>query len=519
MQGAAQGYSQSGNDGSFRVTGLVEGVYRVSITHNTHSDTTLENIPAKTTDLEIVLRGPGTVTGRVVRAGGQTPVTDFMIYHYNREFQSWMGANFRPMSDAEGKFTLNQVKEGASTIHVRAEGHADGYAYVADVREGETLSGVVIELTPGGQLDGLVVDTAGTPVYGALVFIGGVPQYNQGSGAQTQTGRDGAFQLDTLPEGQVVIGVSHAQYAPQDITVDARAGARQQVEITLSHGGSAEGRVTLSGQPQGGKYVSINYPGNQLNRNTQTDAEGQYQLQGLPNGTANISVSVGGPGRYRSKNLAAEIADGSITVVDFHFAAATGIIKGVILDEDGNPLQARVSARIETADGGAENASAQSDANGSYQLQNLPAGSVLLSLYAQGHSPRSAPVELGEGQTLRHDFNLGEGQKLVCRVSNIPAGAEAVQVVAVPGQIDTASATLSDFMSWLRNGASFAQAIDGVARLEGLEPGPYTVCAIANPAGMGDPYPNQRLADVTPIASAQVTVPESGPEITVELRF
>ncbi len=59
--------------------------------------------------------------------------------------------------------------------------------------------------------------------------------------------------------------------------------------------------------------------------------------------------------------------------------------------------------------GSTESVGAQSDVNDFYQLSNLPAGTVQLSLNAEGRAPLSATFELAEGQLLRYDFNLAEG--------------------------------------------------------------------------------------------------------------
>jgi hypothetical protein len=295
-----------------------------------------------------------------------------------------MNQNFRSIYNVDGLFEVANIEEGPATVMVRAEGYALNNHPIDFVGAGETVANIVISLEPGTTLQGIVVNRAGEPIRGAMLFDGPVPRNGRDQSAKDYTDANGTFSLDSMPIGTITIGVYHPHYAPADIELTLRAGGPNHEEIVLAEGGTVEGYVTSGGQPMPNSYVSISSGAN-FHQNVQTDSDGYFQVSGLNDGTVNVSTNIQNGGNSQHRTTQAEVADGAVTRVDFDFAAGNSTVKGTLTRDGIGVANARISLSIET---GVESEafSTQADANGQFYFSGLPGGTATLMGNISGFS-------------------------------------------------------------------------------------------------------------------------------------
>lgn len=518
--GGSYGNAQTDANGQYEIASLKDAVYRVEVHHPQHTRKTAEDVAAGTRNLDFVLGKRGSVEGRVLAASTRQPITDFFIYHTagTQRLEPWMRDAFRGVHDAEGRFALNDVEAGDATVHVQARGYAPASQHVGNLVGGGTVSGVEILLEPGVQVEGTVVNSSGTPVAGAQVFLGEAPMYNRGQSALAQTDREGRFTLDTLPGGASRIAVSHPSYAPGYADVNLNAGARGTVQIVLGSGGTVEGMVTSGGTALAGQGVGLYFPsptGQGFQATAQTDANGWYEFKGLQEGTAQVSASILlTQNRNRSRNQQAEIRDGAVTRVDFDFPVATASIEGYILQDEATQApvpNVGITLSIQTP-GGDEGSFVQSGADGSYAFDNLPAGAATFSVYVPGMSRRSSTVQLGEGQHLRQNIFVGGGAAIACVFAGVPEGYMAGATVFVGDLPMPQTIEEMNSIETRRLMAGMAQVDpSGVARIAGLEAGIYTVFGLIQPQVQDLNSPNlEEIMRLVRFQRAVVTVGDTG---------
>ncbi len=531
------GSAMSDASGQYRVAGLAEATYGVSVHHRKYSSAHLPNVAAGSRGIDFVLKGRGIIEGRVLDDATGKPVTEFEIAALpgpiEGSFNPWMERSVTRMHHPQGFFRLEDVDAGAATVHVRANGYAPNSTAVSNVPADGTVSDVVVRLSSGAAIEGVVIDSMGQPVAGAQVFLGPVPMAPmREQGASARSAADGTFRLDSVAEGQTVVSAYHPKYAQGSVGVSPVAGAVQHVEIVLSLGGVIEGTVTLGKVPMPNQSISMHSVQGQGGmpqgiQTAQTDADGAYRLMGVLPGdvmvNAHLNLGEGGVMNQRSQSRPARVEEGQVTVVDFHFDEADAAIEGYVT-RNGVATSAHVNALAAASEAGggppSEQHMAQADAQGFYRIDNIPSGTYRLMVAAfSPESPgvqRSVTVVAESGKVTRCDVELSGGARVVGTVEGMETG-ETGHVMAVAGSATLPdSPTIESFQHLsMSTVAGAALGPDGTFRIEGLEPGEYTVMAVVMPEAAGVTDLND-LFSLMRIASEEVTVDESG-EVSVQL--
>jgi hypothetical protein len=160
----------------------------------------------------------------------------------------------------------------------------------------------------------------------------------------------------------------------------------------------------------------------------------------------------------------------------------TAVIRGrVVASDTGAPIR---RAEVQAALGGQRSRGALTDADGRYELRDLPAGSWMLratktGFVAQQFGQRapfapSDPVVLADGQRLTADFALERGGVITGRVFDDGGDPLAnVRVTAMRAQLTATGRRM------VGAGAGLTTTDDtGAYRLHGLAPGAYYVSAV-----------------------------------------
>ncbi|MCU0860039.1 MAG: carboxypeptidase regulatory-like domain-containing protein [Thermoplasmata archaeon] len=139
-------------------------------------------------------------------------------------------------------------------------------------------------------------------------------------------------------------------------------------------GGIIFGQVSDADGPIGGATVYIAALGYYNN----TTAEGMYELEGLPGGTHSVTVSAAG---YVDQSKVTTLETGGFQFVNFYMTSQTGQITGRILHSTTDEVLAgaQVAAIV-----GEVTITVLSDANGTYRIPSLPAGTYSLTASLAG---------------------------------------------------------------------------------------------------------------------------------------
>ncbi|MFZ5443646.1 MAG: carboxypeptidase regulatory-like domain-containing protein [Myxococcota bacterium] len=346
-------------------------------------------------------------------------------------------------ADDEGRFDVNSDAPELELLEARADGffpllsEGAGKLLTARPGAGACATGLVVPLVPQLQYRGVVLDEAEKPVAGAAIEI------QDGESRTTASAADGSFSFHARDGALIVARKEGFEPAVVDFGFSAQISGEVVLVLrtTAADGGVREavleGRVEdLAGAARAGVEVK-------LSRRTElgwleaasarSDAEGRFQAR------------VEGPPPWRVSAVvvgawAAPVETRGEPVVLRLSTPAT--LAGRVSDRRGQPVPAFVIT-VRQKLGPLEQAELVShrvvDAEGRYELNGLPAGTVVASASALGFAP-AEPLELrlDASRVSTADFTLREGGTVEGRVVDRKTKAPlAGAVVSLEGQGDT----------------------------------------------------------------------------------
>jgi protocatechuate 3,4-dioxygenase beta subunit len=439
-----------GADGMVRFAGVLSGRYEVSLQCAEHVLATgpkVLDVAEEDMEVEWTVRPGLSLSVRVVDAFDRAvPNTPLLVSSIRDE---------RP--DVEVGSTL--VADASGLASVKGELTPGKYTVrPADSNEGESASIVLTDDSPPAELtlklagSGSIVVVArsedGTFVNNLFVSLTGdesldvaLPTPPPGVDAppamplqrQAIEQGGGRYRLDGLKPGNYELriedGVNPSLAAPGG-TVRITSGASFEYEVVLPRQGSIRGIVVdPHGAPEANAWVSASPADEELSvwarhvtvrqpTRVLSDADGRFELTGLTP-RARYTLRVQQP--YDNATVVHGVAEGQdVRVV----LPTSGSISGVVRDMDGRPVaHAHVSAQQH------ETASARtttSGEDGSFELERVPAGKVVLLAGHPALGRIALPLEIAPGQALT-------GQSLVFPPS--PSGHTAPSGLVAPGSL------------------------------------------------------------------------------------
>lgn len=307
-------YFRKGNNGEFRIGPVPPGDYTLRVEAVGIEQKRLQvSAPADDVELEVTVTGRPRLSGEIVDAATNEPVTDFRVRVI--KLRTLSGPNFvedskwRPFQNEFGAFETNVAGPGIYQVLVAADGFAWTQSEsVNTVEDGDKT--LQIALTRGASLSGMVVDEQGNAVDGATVIplsraIGASPGGPDvppsyllrmfapaaDDGVETVHGR---FELPHLLPGEDILKVTHPDYCfaivPHVIVGPDRGD--EPLQVTLTRGATVRGHVyDAQGRPEPGVTLffqdDAGYSGNTDEdagrfATAVTDADGYYEVQHLP---------------------------------------------------------------------------------------------------------------------------------------------------------------------------------------------------------------------------------------------
>jgi uncharacterized GH25 family protein len=270
-------------DGSFRVSGLSEGKYRLTSLAEGYAQSDkggIEVEPEKTTSGVVIKQQPaGAIAGQVVDPMGK-PIQAAEITQKNPLHSTLFGELRLPQrkilatSDPKGEFKIGGLPAGTFTLEAR---HQDYCPAEQDVKvsKGQMTEGVEFQLVQGGRISGLVVSKVDAqPIADATVKASTVSTFliPDTTGMEAKTDLSGLFDIVKLEPGTYSLTVSATDFADKTLE-DLKLAENESITdliIELSQGGNLVGTVKDdSGKPMPNMMVVAVGPGGQ--RLTQSD--------------------------------------------------------------------------------------------------------------------------------------------------------------------------------------------------------------------------------------------------------
>lgn len=226
--GAYVTYTEAGADGSFRIGGLLPGVYRLYAQGDLHVTTLAGDLPCPFFDCDptrgatfdvvagaetrrdVTLPRGGRLRGTVRDTGG-APIEDVTVVLATPDNSGYLGV---AVTDADGTWTLAGVPAREHSllfygdVGVLDEAWNDspcpelfcGTEELVTLQPGEDRAGMDATLSGGGAVEGRIVDAdSGAPVSG--VPVGALDPARRGFVAFANTAADGTYRIAGIPPG------------------------------------------------------------------------------------------------------------------------------------------------------------------------------------------------------------------------------------------------------------------------------------------------------------------------------
>jgi hypothetical protein len=342
-------------------------------------------------------------------------------------------------SSAEGDFQLPGLAPGRYRVEAHAPGYVSAVLASVPVPFGARLT---LELSPGGQLEGVVLQADGQPAEAVEVLAAG--RLHE---ARTVTDGQGRFSLEAPPDTYAVLARQGGQSAALEREVELSEGQRAQgLRLQLGAGAWLSGTVLREGgAPVLGARVEARRERTlAVSAEAGTDEHGTFQLPALAPGTYEVRVLTPegsrfeqaplmlAAGEHASVHVTAGLADSHRAPRDFNLRPLSlPALQGRVLNPRGVPVQ-RLHVDFFPSASGAE-PTAREFMGDRFELSGqLPSGPSQLMVTADGVLRASVLLELKPGEHKSLELPVFPGVPLVGRLvdeaTHQPVAGMRVQV-------------------------------------------------------------------------------------------
>ena len=293
-------------------------------------------------------------------------------------------------TDGNGGFEFEGLTPGRYTFTGTKDGYADGRLTDFDITAGAPAR---IVITSGGIIYGHVTGLTADELQRATVRASAA-----GGNASAPVDASGSFRMEGVPVGTVRVsamtqgGIAGGKSSPvQSVQVDA--GTQAEVNIAFKSDTVISGRITRDGKPVDGAMVAF-FPKDaqaQTTSRTTANSSGQYEVSGLDDATYNVQVV----DLQRSAPFSSTYqVHGSGT---FDIDMKSALLRGRVIDSQGNAVaDAVVELRDKTETNMRMARAAQTDASGTFVMENITPGSYNVTAAKDGYGTGAVETSVGD---------------------------------------------------------------------------------------------------------------------------
>ncbi len=416
-------YTETDADGHFVLETRSGKRCWVTVGHPDYTSAHFTQLEAGQNDLDIVLKGRGTIRGQVVDAVTGKPVTQFEAgsgVRWGSTISGVRSLDYQPFDVVDGQFTLTSVEVGEVNVYLRAPGYAPTRIELPEL-QGDTVTELgQVRLQAGASLEGTVVDMAGKPVPDARILLGGTRDWAVYPRARTShfpgeefdaiTDGEGRFFIDSLSPEIVEITLTHPEHAKTVGRLSLNLGQKTAIQLVMTGFATVEGTVYVNDEKSGaGNHVHAQNDSMTVSRSAETDAQGFYRIEEVPAGVMIVQVGTQEGGSMRHAKAEATTALGHTTIVDLYVEYGTATIAGKVIWKGEPVLNVTVSASVA---GGDDYASGMVSPDGTYKITGLNGGDyqVYVADVLSGKPKILGIVKttVAAGQTATADIECGD---------------------------------------------------------------------------------------------------------------
>ena len=362
-----------------------------------------------------------------------------------------MRGSSRTITGPDGRFSLRIAADQDLRLQASKKGMPQAKGDTLHLAPAERRSGVVLLIPTGIAVSGIVKDANGDPLSGVSVVASETPQ-GRGGGMMfrqivmggfmgeeedtVRTASDGTFTL-RVKEGTYDFSFRREGYAPKAVRAqNVTMQGAPSIETTLEPAVEISGRVTRAGV--GIPDVIITTFGPADNATAVSGPDGSFTLGGLSPGSTRLMIRKEADFIQEQRTATAPARD---VVFDF---PAGGRVTGRVVEKGSRKPITSFQAGITTSRGGGgfvmmgpPQLKAFTSDDGSFTLENVPAGSMNVVAQSPGYANGRASVEVEEGKTASDVvIELDTGVRLAGKVTGpngVALSDATVQLQPSPG--------------------------------------------------------------------------------------
>ncbi|KIG17685.1 hypothetical protein DB30_02960 [Enhygromyxa salina] len=389
--------ARSDEQGRYELRGLPGGVFGLSSQgpwgEGASEGAVLVEFGSRTEDVDILIHRGTMVRVRVVIAESQRGCLGAEVSLTDED----VGRRLSSTADLDGRVELSVAISGSYRVGVRCEGHRLVGAPPVLELSGTPSESERLELTVerGLVLRGLV-SGENQPIREAVVAL--IPAQGGPPAAIAVADAVGEVELSGLDGGEYVVTGTAPGWFPAETEVRVTIPRDDAFELTLVSGGSLRGSVV---EPDGRPVSSARVLAHRRSSNgrwrgeTLVDMDGHYEFAALPSGSYRVdALAEGGQPLTTPSGAAASatvsVERGQATELQFVVTAQVGVITGLVVDGDGQPMSAAfVCANPDALPPDAivsrgRCAPRMTDVDGSFEIRGLSAGAFTLTARVRG---------------------------------------------------------------------------------------------------------------------------------------
>ena len=388
--------AQTDSTGLYSISSIEAGTYMVSMTKSGYlqEDRSL-NIPANTIlRYNVTLRNfdftvSANIIGTIIDGNNSLPLSDAVIT------LSDSNTTRNYTTTTTGSFEFKTLSQG--TYHIKIE--KDGYYVVQttfSIGTSRTIDFGIIELHPidtttpqFASVQGVIVDAiTKKPIENVLVEV---------SGLHTMTSPTGAYSIENIPAGEIILSVSKDTYKSVNATATLSLGSTLIFSPLLQkNDGILKLYGTILDSNSSEPLSDVNISIVDTNLTTFTDINGSYVIDNIPNGDITIEVSKFG---YRTVKITTTVNGKNIifspTLQRNGSTNGTTTLHGRVVDAASDEVLANVSFYINGIDTGI-----RSDSDGNFTMVNIDNTDINLTLKKDDYRDVNSLIILSEHQEL-----------------------------------------------------------------------------------------------------------------------
>ncbi len=444
------------------------------------------------TDYVIKGKAAARIEGRVVVAETGMPVAKVRVSADARD-SSYYGGNFRnsASTDGSGNFSVLGVPGGMGLmLTAQIDGYPPAEKPLPDIKTGDVLQNVILELVPGRSVSGVVLDSNEKPVAGANVS-GHMQREGLGilhNSQHLESDKEGKWKAEHLNPGawQFAANLDKYSIATNDpsVTVNVTVspdedttGVVLHLKDTKEFTGYLKGKVVdANGKPVANTSIQLQaLEGRYWNFDQgmhSTNGAGVFEITKIPEGKYTLTLYTGGDVPYRFENIVCP-QDNLVLKLE-----AKGGIIGHVVGPRGEAIgnfRAWLITRPDQQqwETGESRAQTFSSRDGLFEYKDLVSGSYRVQVSAEGFVTKtSEPILIQPGKTAETTIHLIGGGGVRVHVSD-PQNKPVVGAMVL---------TEAQFGAWQQNSfrrPDTSRATDpaGDCLLSSLEPGTLTIYA------------------------------------------